>query len=356
MGATIIPLSIDDSIASPHACTIACMATPWLFTVGWTITFAVLFIKLSRVNQLMENARRFRRIKVEAWQVMLPLAFLLSVNVALMIVWTLVDPMYWVRKESGELSSYGICMLGETNVSAYLFGAVVIVNFLALVLALVEAYKAREISNALSESKYIFFIFGSMLQVGVVGVPLIALVAQDPVASYFVKSALVFVLCMSTLLLIFVPKMKSWQQGMSTRSLTVGPGRSSTHPSYFNRGSSDAQNASNNFNSNQFTLSAGRTTASINNESTEPQNGATPNTENIDGSYSANLLDCSVAPSTVSLSKIAELEELMKQQGIETHSLFRAVGIDSLLRRYRVASDIDSELQQKEEASPPDEL
>lgn len=131
---------------------------------------------------------------------------LIVINVGLMMVWTLIDPMYWIRLQSGgcgedfDTSSYGICILGRTNVSRYMFGAVVVLNFCALILALVEAYKAKHGNDALSERTYIFWNFAGMIQVAVVGVPLIALVRDVPVASYFVKTALVFVLCLSTLL------------------------------------------------------------------------------------------------------------------------------------------------------------
>lgn len=49
------------------------MAAPWLLTVGFTITFGCLHIKLRRVNQLLRNAQRFQRTKVTATQVMAPL-------------------------------------------------------------------------------------------------------------------------------------------------------------------------------------------------------------------------------------------------------------------------------------------
>jgi len=355
MGATIIPLSIDDSIASEGACSIACMAALWLLTVGWTITFAVLFIKLFRVNQLMQNARRFRRVQVKAYHVMLPLAFLLSINVFLMLVWTLLDPMYWVRTETGELSSYGICKLGRTQVSAYMFGAVVLLNFCALVLALIEAFKARNLNDSLSESKYIFFIFGSMLQIGVVGVPLIALVAQDPVASYFVKSALVFVLCMSTLLLIFVPKMRNWQQGYSTRALTTSNrARQSSRPR-------DGATSSNQFTSgggpsgsHQFTHIGARLAPSssvVHNETTL-SSAAIPNGDDVDGL--GTRPESSIEPLvTIPLSKIAELEVLLKQRGIETDSLFEAVELDTLLQTYRADTATDCRPKIQEEM-PPD--
>ena len=65
MGLSILPMGIDDEIASDDGCSKACMATPWLFTFGFSITFAALASKLLRLKVLMQNAAQFRRIEVK---------------------------------------------------------------------------------------------------------------------------------------------------------------------------------------------------------------------------------------------------------------------------------------------------
>ena len=90
-GCAIIPLSFDDEKYSVQACSIACMATPWLVSIGfvtgiasvyfcalyltvtltyhfclyWSITaFSALFSKIWRVNKIFNNPNKFSRIKV----------------------------------------------------------------------------------------------------------------------------------------------------------------------------------------------------------------------------------------------------------------------------------------------------
>ena len=65
MGAGIIPMGIDDGVASKDGCSKACMATPWLLAFGFTIVFAALASKLLRLKVLMQNAAQFRRIEVK---------------------------------------------------------------------------------------------------------------------------------------------------------------------------------------------------------------------------------------------------------------------------------------------------
>ena len=47
----VIPLSIDDSIASPDDCSIACVAGPWLFFLGFTTSFG----KLHKMKELSDQ-------------------------------------------------------------------------------------------------------------------------------------------------------------------------------------------------------------------------------------------------------------------------------------------------------------
>lgn len=63
MGASIIPLSFDDEIASDKGCSIACMSIPWLLCTGFSMSFAALSSKLRRINKLF-NSASIRRSKL----------------------------------------------------------------------------------------------------------------------------------------------------------------------------------------------------------------------------------------------------------------------------------------------------
>uniref|UniRef100_A0A7S1ZKP5 G-protein coupled receptors family 3 profile domain-containing protein n=1 Tax=Ditylum brightwellii TaxID=49249 RepID=A0A7S1ZKP5_9STRA len=211
MASTIIPLGIDDSIVSPDACSRACMAAPWIFSIGFTTAFTALFCKIWRINILITSSQSFRRVNVTAMDVMKPFAILLTLNVIFLLVWTIVDPMEWERNitssSADSRSSYGICVLGRSGVSTAMISCLLVVGFCVIVLANYQAYKARRISVEFSESKYVAMCMVVMLQVLLIGIPLSVLVSEDPVPRYFVMTAIIFILTMSLLLLIFVPKM-----------------------------------------------------------------------------------------------------------------------------------------------------
>ena len=68
------------------------MAVPWLVSLGFTISFAALFAKIWRVNQVMSAAKKFTRIKVTEKDVIKPFLILFVLNFVLLLAWQLVDP------------------------------------------------------------------------------------------------------------------------------------------------------------------------------------------------------------------------------------------------------------------------
>lgn len=173
---------------------------------------------------MMKSSREFRRVAVLPRDVMVPFLILLGLNVICMLVWNLIDPMYWDRTRkcgSDDFTSYGACHIGTGKTSVAMAASVGVITFCAVVLANYEAYKARNVSTDFSESRYIGFAMLSILQVGVVGLPLIFLVRDNPPAQFFVQSGVVTVVCMSVLLLIFLPKIAA-SRVETRRTTSVG--------------------------------------------------------------------------------------------------------------------------------------
>ena len=133
--------------------------------------------------------------------------------------------MYWERvyqgrTESGELESSGSCTISG-NAGIILLALIAVANIIALILANVQAYQTRELKSAFSESKYVGLAMASILQAFLIGVPLLFLSESSPTARYLVRSILVFVICMSVLLFIFVPKMITGNANMDDQPFSV---------------------------------------------------------------------------------------------------------------------------------------
>ncbi|KAL9186795.1 hypothetical protein ACHAXT_010515 [Thalassiosira profunda] len=209
MATSIIPLSIDDSIASVEGCSKACMSFPWLFLIGFTTTFSALTAKIWRLNRVMSNARSMSRVAVTEREAIAPILIFSVLNVALLLCWTLVDPLVWNREpiDDDPSNTYGFCA-SEGTASIAFITVLILLNLTALVLACVQAWRARKMDDEFTESRWLGMAIMSWIQVLVIGVPVILLTRSDPIASYFTQTALVFLVCVSMLCFIYVPKMR----------------------------------------------------------------------------------------------------------------------------------------------------
>lgn len=101
-------------------------------------------------------------------------------------------------------------------------------NIVALIMANVEAFKARHIKVEYGESKYIGIAMAMTMQILLVGTPLLFLLSDSPSVNYFVRTSIVFCVSMSFLLLLFVPKLMVWYKkpnetiSLTEKTTTVG--------------------------------------------------------------------------------------------------------------------------------------
>ena len=56
----------------------------------------------------MKSANRFQKVKVTERDVLLPFSIIFTLNVALLLAWTFVNPLLWVRLtiDKGDSSGY----------------------------------------------------------------------------------------------------------------------------------------------------------------------------------------------------------------------------------------------------------
>ena len=213
MGSAMVPLSFDDghthfSDASGIA---MCMSVPWLGFTGFTIMFSAMLAKQWRINQIFLSSGQFTRVEVTGKQMATPFCILLLANTAVLICWTVIDPMMYVRIDmpgtdgwNRVLATYGTCE-SEGSSTPYLavLGAI---NLLVLAKANYQSYIARKIKSSFSESRYIAITMASMMQACLIGVPLLFLVRDMPQAYYLTMVFMLFTVSQIILLLIFVPK------------------------------------------------------------------------------------------------------------------------------------------------------
>lgn len=214
MSSSLVPLSYDD-MGDPDSMSITrsvgvCMSIPWLAFIGFTVTFSALFSKTWRVNRIFHAKVRHARIQVSEMDVLAPFAVLLGSNIVVLVCWTVLDPLTYVRQEDAGtdywnrvISTYGACR--SDSVVPYLV-SLAFINLSVVGTACWQAFQARDIESEFSEAKYIGLAVASMFQAFLTGIPVVVVVRDWPQAFYLVLSLMIFLLCMAILLLIFLPK------------------------------------------------------------------------------------------------------------------------------------------------------
>jgi len=243
MALTIIPLSIDDSIASPEGCSIACMAIPWLIAIGFSMTFTALLGKLWRIHKVMYAAQTMQRVVVLERDVLKPIGIVLTLNLLLLLCWTFIDPVIWHREmiDGDPTNTYGYC---ESEGKPYIvfISLLVLLNFCAIALACERAYRARKMGDdSYTESRWVGVACLSWIQVLLIGIPVLLLTRHTPVAAYFVEVAIVFLVCVSMLLFMFLPKMRLMSKPPSVPQSSVRAGS----PGSFGNGAGAERGAGN---------------------------------------------------------------------------------------------------------------
>ena len=198
----IIPLSIDDGVASVETCTRSYRVLPWLLAIGFTIIFSALYSKIRRLNIVLRSAQLFQRVEVKEQDVLVPFGILFGINLLLLILWTVLDPLTWQRQPvpgSDGTSTYGIC-LSDGQAWLPIFILLTVTNALALILANVEACRVSSLDLEFHESRYIQIATGLILQGIFIGIPLLALTVANSTARYFVSCTLIFVITSAVLL------------------------------------------------------------------------------------------------------------------------------------------------------------
>jgi len=209
----IIPLSIDDGVATTRGCDIACMATPWLLSLGLCLTLGALFSKLWRINRLFFSTHG--RVTVKEKDVVLPAIILFTLNMVILLCWTTIDPLRWERVpvEGEPWNTHGICSSDNVAVGNGFWVTIAIINVGALLLSCWQAYKARNHSDEYSEANGIGIALYSWLQLAVIGIPVTLLIDEtDTEARYFVLIGLISAISISLLISIFLPIWKNKNQ------------------------------------------------------------------------------------------------------------------------------------------------
>lgn len=200
---SIFPISFDEGGGWNNSqLDSACVLFPWLLSLGYITIYCALFMKLWRINKLLQSRCRI----VEAQQVLWPCLLLVLAAVVVLSVWTATDSFTWERdeinKETGE--SYGRCRSEHDVVYMSCLSAVCAIS---TSLSAYMAWKTKDVDERYSESSWMFYTIVLQMQVLIVGIPILIILNDESAnATYLGRMLLIVTIPMSTILLMFGPK------------------------------------------------------------------------------------------------------------------------------------------------------
>lgn len=225
MGTTIVPMSLEEPV-DQNVLDGACMSLPWLFSIGFVVSFSALLSKQIRINKIFQT-KQFRRVEVRPKDVLGPFVILFFLNFTVLLTWTLVAPIEYVRSPSGSHDRYGrlqstsaSCSVENTAAGITFLSVLLAINFVVILYANVEAYKARGIKTEFSESRYIGISMVCILQAYLIGLPVMATATDSRSSLFATMTILITVTCLAILLPIFMPKymfLRQWKQEVKAK-------------------------------------------------------------------------------------------------------------------------------------------
>jgi hypothetical protein len=206
---TIFTISNDESYGwTDQELGRACMAIPWLLSLGHIITYGALFSKLWRINKVLQFSRR----KIEIRQVAWPSALLFVAAIAILSLWTGLDSMVWKRDEIDSVTGESIAKCESDHFVAFITPLVILMLLPSLLTAFM-AWKTKDVDGSYSESYWISIMIVVQLEVILIALPMISLLRDiSSNARYVGFVFLIWTFPMSTLLLIFGPKVVAHYQ------------------------------------------------------------------------------------------------------------------------------------------------
>ena len=147
-----------------------CMAIPWLYSVGFSVTFGTLLSKILRVYLIFTKGARSeaqgagnlnanpRRKFGNFRETIGVIGVVLLIDVMILSAWTAIEPLQWARtvvstdQFGNPLESQGFCTSEHWQV---FFGVIAAFHILLIAVACYLCYVARDIPTKFSEGKYV---------------------------------------------------------------------------------------------------------------------------------------------------------------------------------------------------------
>ena len=217
---SIVPndLALTQGRSATPPCTATtwlCTARLWIISLGFTLMFGSMFAKTYRVYRLFDPKAAFKKISIHTKDLYRIIAILFVTEVILLTVWTIVDPLKAIRTFTGtqtvtaDYITHDVVDICSANSDAFWiisFGYKAVLMVLSLYMS--NATKSIEVEDmrdfsSIGSATYAVFLVAMLV------LPALNLMRDNLSAALLLSAGGIFVICSSTLLILFIPKIRA---------------------------------------------------------------------------------------------------------------------------------------------------
>ncbi|XP_038063944.1 gamma-aminobutyric acid type B receptor subunit 1-like [Patiria miniata] len=238
---SVFLMGLDGQYISEDQFPMICSSVAWLLAVAFSLGYGAMFSKIWMMHSLVtqeksesEDGRRRRRKislqKVEVWKMYLMIGVLLVVDLVLLTVWQIIDPLYRLVEDFDKEEHYEEDLEiqpqlehCEANHLSIWLGILYAINGLLLIFGLFLAYETRNMTvRDLNDSRYVGMSVYNVSVLCIITAP-VTIIIRSQQDAVFGFAALTVIFCSTiTLILTFVPKMlfiRKNPDGMYTKNM-----------------------------------------------------------------------------------------------------------------------------------------
>ncbi|XP_072018246.1 gamma-aminobutyric acid type B receptor subunit 2-like [Amphiura filiformis] len=215
--ATIFVGGLDSNLVSVAVEAQFCQLRVWLLSLGFVLAFGSMFSKTWRVHKIAAF-KTPKRVIIKDQQLFLMVFVLLLIDVCVLAVWHIIDPMEIAKRDLNEIDDpqvpnqrlipyYEYCSCKH---QIYWLAALYSYKALLLIFGAFLAWETRQVTiSALNDSKLIGISVYNVIVLCTIGVSVSFVINNDPAILYIFTSCVVLFCTTITLIIVFVPKIIS---------------------------------------------------------------------------------------------------------------------------------------------------
>eukprot|EP01135_Chromosphaera_perkinsii_P004965 Nk52_evm9s307 gene=Nk52_evmTU9s307 len=186
---------------------VQCAGLPWLLTISFGLISSNVLTKIWRIHKVFHSGTITRNMKLSDGHLFSYAWKFWAFQLTLLILWTVLDPMKRGTISSDQFTTYYACDASHSTESLIFALLLVCSDFILLVVSCYFAFRCRDVSNLLSESKPLSVSSYCIAFVLVMYVVISQTVSYGALSGFLILTICSFILAFSLAFIMILPKL-----------------------------------------------------------------------------------------------------------------------------------------------------